>query len=108
MSGEFYATTVEQVGFVDEPNGVSWLTGHSLALENQPLVHSPEDHGDGCNHYGVFPVSTAELMGAKGAALALGDYFIVKLNLAATQPSEVDPTIVKYAIPPTDNELGFK
>lgn len=110
MSNRTYrAKTFESVHSIDDPKGVSWMTGYTLDMlpAHEPFVDPAHDHGDGCNHWGVFPVSTAELVGKKGAALALGDIFGVELNLSADQPSEVDPVIDGYYLPISDEELGL-
>ncbi|QQS21683.1 hypothetical protein IPM09_04160 [Candidatus Saccharibacteria bacterium] len=100
--------TLEALHAIDEPVGVSWLTAMSLQLDGDPSYEPIQEQGTECaccNWYGVFPVSTAELLGKKGAALALGDVFSVELNIAASSPADVAADVERYCEPVSDEEF---
>lgn len=73
MTKEFRARTLESVHSVDDPDGISWLTGVSLTMDPEYQGFQDEgSHCDDCNRYGVFPVSTDELRKAKQAKMGGG------------------------------------
>lgn len=108
MSKPFRAKTFESVFAVDEPRGVSWLTATSLQLDGHTDYEPNQSEGSDCkccNWYGTFPVSTKELLGKKGTALAVGDIFSLTVNLSASSPADVAPEVHAYHKPITDEEF---
>lgn len=109
MSREVYTSkTVEDVAFIDEPKGVSWLTAYSFRLDGDPSYEHAQEGGttcECCNRHGHFPVSTKVLVGKKGTALAVGDMFVLSANLAASSPADVNPEIIEYLEPVSDEEI---
>jgi hypothetical protein len=109
MPKEYLGTTSEEIHTLDEPKGVSWLTGYSLQMDGHPDYEQFQEHGtkcECCNRFGVFPVPTAELLGQKGMALAVGDIFKVKLNLDADTPADVMPEVLEYVPELTTEEIA--
>lgn len=111
MADVFKARTLEYVHAVDEPEGVSWLTGHSLQMD--PVYEKFQDSGiecPDCNRWGVFPIPTEELRRAKqsvlgGVVVRKGDIYELLLNFDASTPADVDPNVIAYKLPVTDEEL---
>lgn len=112
MREAYISKTFEAVYGIDDPAGVSWLTASSLQLDGHPDYEPFSDECgvdpecEDCNRWGVFPVSTEELLGIKGTALALGDTFELALNLDARSPADVDPQVLRYLPPVPDEELN--
>ena len=117
MSKPYRAETVETLHTIDEPEGVSWLTGFSLQMNGHPDYEPHQEKGtvccEDCNRYGVFPVPTQELIdkkkaliGEQGVALAIGDIFSLTLNLDAMSPADVEPVIDSYEPPISDEEFN--
>lgn len=108
MSRECIVTTSEEIHTLDEPVGVSWLTGFSLQMDGNPDYEQFQEHDtecECCNRFGVFPVPTNELLGRKGMALAVGDVFRVELNVDAESPADVMPEVLDYIPPLTAEEI---
>ncbi|MEO5690644.1 MAG: hypothetical protein ABIQ64_00475 [Candidatus Saccharimonadales bacterium] len=109
MAEAYMANTIEVIEAIDDPTGVSWLAGHSLVMDSHPDYQIRQEagtEGEENNRYGVFPVSSVELLGKKGTALAVGDMFKLRLNLGAGSPADVMPEVLEYVPPVTDKEFN--
>jgi len=86
------------VTYVDEPNGVSWLTFPALRLTNHPLKSNGED-------FDIVPIASEVLVAKKGGELVVEDMFGVDVNLDALSPADVAPEVQRYVEPATEEAL---
>lgn len=81
---------------VDNPQGISWLSFGSLALQSS----------ESSEPLGVVPVGTSDLQRVKGVGVEADDYFWVEINVAATSQADVDPRGFKWIPPLSEEEMA--
>lgn len=83
---------------VDNPQGVTWVDFNGLALT---------DYQDAENDVlpGIVPIATKDLEAVVHRNPEIGDKFWVEVNLGATSMADVEPSVLSYEPPITQQEI---
>ncbi len=87
------AIDIGSVAFVDDPDGVSWLTFDGISY-NGYGAFDQFAYGEPFNP--PVPVPTSSLQILKNGAVEVGDMYWARVNQAARSVAEVDPLATEY------------